>query len=136
MLVQMITHITGFRNGQPWPVPPGTIDLPDGEAADMIAAGHARIPEEDATDETDTIEPAGTDPADADVTAADESDAEAPDEPVDAAPTPDLIAPAKNAQRDEWAAYAIALGVSFDDDANRSVIIEAVEQAATAPAED
>jgi hypothetical protein len=37
----MTTHITGYRNGEPWPPAGGTVDLPDHEAADLIAAGYA-----------------------------------------------------------------------------------------------
>jgi hypothetical protein len=42
MRVTMKTNITGYRNGEPWPGVGGTIDLPDGEAADMIANGYAK----------------------------------------------------------------------------------------------
>lgn len=41
VLVQMRTQIGGTRNGAPWPARGDVIDLPDHEAADMIAAGYA-----------------------------------------------------------------------------------------------
>lgn len=42
MRIQMKIHITGSRNGRPWPPKGGIVDLPDHEAADLIAAGHAQ----------------------------------------------------------------------------------------------
>lgn len=47
MRVQMNTQIGGYRNGEPWPLKGGTIDLPDHEAADLIANGYAAALEED-----------------------------------------------------------------------------------------
>lgn len=41
MLVRMKRHITGTRDGVEWPAVGGEIDVPDHEAADLIAAGHA-----------------------------------------------------------------------------------------------
>jgi len=41
VLVRMKINITGSRNGEPWPAPGGTLDVPDHEAADLIAAGYA-----------------------------------------------------------------------------------------------
>ena len=41
MRVQMRTSVTGTRDGQDWPGVGGVIDLPDGEARDMIGAGLA-----------------------------------------------------------------------------------------------
>lgn len=41
MRVVMTVGIGGFRNGEPWPAAGDTIDLPDLEAADLIAAGYA-----------------------------------------------------------------------------------------------
>lgn len=40
--VRMIVPISGTRNGQRWPAPGGTVDLPAEEAAAMTAAGMAR----------------------------------------------------------------------------------------------
>lgn len=42
MRVIMLRHITGSRDGVAWPLKGGEIDLPDHEAADLIAAGHAK----------------------------------------------------------------------------------------------
>ena len=39
--VRMIVPISGTRNGQRWPAPGGTVDLPAEEAAAMTAAGMA-----------------------------------------------------------------------------------------------
>ena len=50
--VRMIVPISGTRNGQRWPAPGGTVDLPAEEAAAMTAAGMARPV-------TDTVETAG-----------------------------------------------------------------------------
>jgi hypothetical protein len=41
MHVKMLSTITGTRNGADWPAVGGVIELPDGEAVDMIAAGLA-----------------------------------------------------------------------------------------------
>lgn len=41
MRVTMRVAITGTRNGQPWPGAGGTIDVPEAEASDLIAAGLA-----------------------------------------------------------------------------------------------
>lgn len=41
MRVTMNVQISGVRNGKPWPAKGETIDLPDGEAAQLCAAGMA-----------------------------------------------------------------------------------------------
>jgi hypothetical protein len=41
MLIKLTTQITGTRDGVDWPAVGETIDVPDSEAADMIAAGLA-----------------------------------------------------------------------------------------------
>ncbi len=41
MRVQMKATITGTRNGADWPAVGESVDLPDGEATDLIAAGLA-----------------------------------------------------------------------------------------------
>ena len=38
MLVRMLTHISGGRNGVPWPPAGGTIEVPDDEGASLIRA--------------------------------------------------------------------------------------------------
>ena len=50
-IVRMDRHITGSRNGEPWPPAGETIDLPAREAADLIANGYAQPCEETANDE-------------------------------------------------------------------------------------
>lgn len=42
----MKAHITGVRDGQPWPLAGGVIDLPDAEAEALVGAGLARPAEE------------------------------------------------------------------------------------------
>lgn len=41
MRVRMKVDVSGDRNGQPWPRRGGEIDLPDGEATSLCAAGLA-----------------------------------------------------------------------------------------------
>lgn len=50
MLVRMKTRIGGYRNGEPWPAPGETIDVPAHEAHGLIANGYA-------TQERDDSEP-------------------------------------------------------------------------------
>jgi hypothetical protein len=38
MLIRMLTHISGGRNGVPWPPAGGTIEVPDDEGASLIRA--------------------------------------------------------------------------------------------------
>lgn len=57
MKVRMKVQISGTRNGQEWPARGGTIDLPDEEAAHLIAQGAA---DEDGGAET-TAEDEGAD---------------------------------------------------------------------------
>lgn len=63
MNVTMLTKIGGYRNGLEWPERGGTIDVPDHEAADLIANGYATpatATEEasDASDPADDVPPA------------------------------------------------------------------------------
>lgn len=51
MRVRMKTHITGYRDGVEWPQVGGELDLPDPEAADMIANGYAEEVPGDGLDE-------------------------------------------------------------------------------------
>lgn len=41
MLVRMKTKIGGYRNGAEWPNRGGTLDVPDNEGRDLVAAGYA-----------------------------------------------------------------------------------------------
>lgn len=43
MQVRMLTQVSGTRNGELWPAPGDTIDLPDDEANDLIATGSAAV---------------------------------------------------------------------------------------------
>jgi len=53
MRVEMLTQISGTRNGEEWPAPGAVLDLPDHEAESLILAGYAK----EATD-APTPEPA------------------------------------------------------------------------------
>jgi hypothetical protein len=43
MRVVMKHQINGTRDGQDWPAPGGAIDLPDDEAASLVASGSAEL---------------------------------------------------------------------------------------------
>ena len=43
--VEMVVQISGARDGVDWPAPGGTLDVPEQEAAELIANGFARKPE-------------------------------------------------------------------------------------------
>lgn len=58
MEVRMKVQISGTRNGQEWPARGATIDLPDEEAAHLIAQGSA-----DVAGENEEAEPAAEDAA-------------------------------------------------------------------------
>ncbi len=47
MIVTMRRQISGTRDGVDWPAPGETIDVPDEEAASLIALGHAVVPGEE-----------------------------------------------------------------------------------------
>lgn len=88
MRVRMKTHITGFRNGEPWPSKGGELDLPDTEAADLIVAGyaeevhHAQADEPAPVDDEPEATEAGGEPGEAD----DVEESAAHDEPARPAP--------------------------------------------------
>ncbi len=89
MLVTMKTAIGGYRNGEAWPPVGGTIDLPDHEAADLIANGYAAPAAEEVAD---APAPAADDdapavPVDDDQVAADDNVEADPAEPDDSAAT-------------------------------------------------
>ncbi|MFJ2718999.1 hypothetical protein [Streptomyces sp. NPDC087437] len=52
MRVRMKVTISGTRDGQPWPERGQNVDLPDGEAKQMVAAGLAE-PHDDSDDGED-----------------------------------------------------------------------------------
>lgn len=67
MKITMLVAITGTRDGDEWPDVGGTLDVPDREAADLIAVGYAKEVDgatgsESDVDETETAEP-DADPA-------------------------------------------------------------------------
>lgn len=90
MRVTMLLHITGYRDGEPWPHAGGVIDLPEREARELIAQNYAtEAPREDGHDapndqpgphdgDTDTTADAPTDPADTDDDQAGASDEHQP----------------------------------------------------------
>lgn len=59
MLVTMRYQISGSRDGEDWPAPGETIDLPDDEAAELVATGMA-VAGKEAAAETATDGPAET----------------------------------------------------------------------------
>ncbi|HRW39291.1 MAG TPA: hypothetical protein P5254_16450 [Aquihabitans sp.] len=106
MRIVMLRHITGSRNGEPWPLKGGELDLPDHEAADLIAAGHAK--------EAPDAQPLDPMPADtADSAAGPDDAAAAVPEPdgaagtVDDEPAPDLDA----LDKEQLIALAAARGI-------------------------
>jgi len=62
MRVRMRVAISGSRNGEDWPPAGGEIDLPDEEAAHLIAQGLAAEPsdEDDEAGEPETAVPSDT----------------------------------------------------------------------------
>jgi len=67
MIVTMRRQISGTRDGVDWPAPGETIDVPDDEAAGLIALGHAEAdgvePPADAIDRSTKGRKATADPA-------------------------------------------------------------------------
>lgn len=61
MRVRMKVTISGTRDGEPWPEKNGVVDLPDGEAEQMIASGLA-APDDDA-EEGEPVEENAANPA-------------------------------------------------------------------------
>ena len=45
VLVRMNIQISGTRNGEDWPAPGGTVEVPDAEAAQLVANGNAEAVE-------------------------------------------------------------------------------------------
>lgn len=88
-LVKMKIGIGGYRDDEPWPPPGGTIDLPDHEAADIVAAGYGEL-----VDGSRSIDFPG------ETFRADDSEALTPQRPDD------------KAKIGDWRAYAEALGLT------------------------
>lgn len=67
MMITMRRQISGTRDGVDWPAPGESIDLPDDEAAQLIALGHAVVPGEEpapeAIDRSTKARKATADPA-------------------------------------------------------------------------
>lgn len=59
MKVRMLVHMSGTRNGQPWPSKGEPVDLPAAEAAHLVSAGIA----EEVGDEAADVEAATAPPA-------------------------------------------------------------------------
>jgi len=55
MKVKMKVYISGTRDGVPWPLPGGVVDLPDAEAARLCANGSAVPVAEEKTEETAVV---------------------------------------------------------------------------------
>ena len=61
MRVQMQIHITGYRDGEPWPPVGGTVDVPEREALELISQGYAK-----AVEDGPVVEAVGDDAVEAD----------------------------------------------------------------------
>lgn len=101
MRVTMRTNITGYRNGAPWPAPGESIDLPDSEAAGLVANGYAKeatdegpAEHDDQAPDVDDVPGPGADdasaPADEPAQDDDEADSAPPAEQVADDPSPDV----------------------------------------------
>lgn len=62
MRVMMLAQVSGTRNGRPWPAVGKTVDLPDGEAAQLCAAGLAETAK-DRTEKATPPKPEAAEPA-------------------------------------------------------------------------
>lgn len=78
MRVTMSIQIGGYRNGEPWPAPGNTIDVPEAEAHDLIANHYAEATDDQAP-AADNDPAAGTEP---DAAPAADDDPAAGTEPV------------------------------------------------------
>lgn len=63
MRVRMKVTISGTRDGKPWPERGEVVDLPDGEAEQLVASGLATTGDEE-SDEGDAPEETATAPGD------------------------------------------------------------------------
>lgn len=83
MHVQMKQHITGFRQGRPWPAKGGVLEVGDAEGARLVRAGYAvetEPPEPEEVDDETTGDDAGggdADPPGQDGAPSDQPDGEA-----------------------------------------------------------
>lgn len=87
MRVEMLTQISGTRNGEEWPAPGATIEVPAHEGDSLILAGYAK----EATD-APTPEPATVPVVEED------GDEPAPAEDGDDAPEAESVPPVKPAR--------------------------------------
>lgn len=58
MRVRLIWKLEGLRNGRPWPLPGGIVDVPTSEAVNLISHGYAvpaPAPQEQERATTETI---------------------------------------------------------------------------------
>lgn len=162
MRVRMKTHISGFRDGEPWPEIGGTIDVPEHEAADLAAAGYAEAVDPEVHDEArPEPEPETTGDADSQGSESDEGDGASEPEDAgsvdpssvgdDASSGPEVDASGaasvasvgedasvnlKKLKVPELLAHVRSLGVEVADDATRKQITAALaEHEAKAPAD-
>ena len=87
MRVEMLTQISGTRNGEEWPAPGATIEVPAHEGDSLILAGYAK----EATD-APTPEPAPV------PVVGEDGDEPAPAEDSDDAPGAESVPPVKPAR--------------------------------------
>lgn len=101
------------------------------EFVELVEAHIAAVPARKPTDPDPVAKPTDTPPDPDGAASDDQSDAtvtDGEDAPGDQGEDAVADPPAKNAKREEWAAYAQALGVAFTDDDGRNEIIAAVEK--------
>jgi hypothetical protein len=113
--VQMLCSIQGGRgDGREWPPFMGIIDVPDGEAEDLVNGALAQWPEDPDTGDSEPEDVPEDEDAEADFEDSDE-DAEAePDEDFDndEEPLPDVKRkPYVNESRNKWITYAVSRGM-------------------------
>ena len=138
--VIMAAQITGTRNGEDWPAPGKEIELPEGEANDLVRSGlaidpddveTATVPVVAETATTDGRRPLKAGPAGEGLDTATIADSKYPTgphedtPPIDGTGIPadapgDSEAPAGNASREVWAAYAVEQGADAADVADMS----------------
>lgn len=113
----MTRNLHGYRQGVEWPAKGETIDIPDHEAADLVANGYA-IAAAEATEEETTDEDT-TDTTDADKVTGEGSDAD------DAEQGDDDTGPTK----EDLLATAKELGLKVDGRSSAETIAEAIAAA-------
>ena len=126
--VRMKIKVTGFRDGQEWPDRGDTITLPDAEAELLLEQGKAVPEDQEVTEDAPERRPRRQDAPTGD--SAEGAEASQGDSVASTGDEPEgPVKPAKNAKRDQWEAYAAAVGVDLEGVSNKGDIIDRVEAA-------